>query len=93
MKSIYLYIIAFMAASFTLTACDKSDDNKPSQQQVQPPTSPDNPGGGGDDTPSGGDDNSGGGDDTPDDKPKTGIDDVHNEQTDQPAYVKASIDI
>lgn len=79
MKSNYLYIIvAFMAAAFSLTACDKSDDNQPSQQQEQPSPSPVNPSGGNDGT---------------DDTPQTGIDDVHNEQTDQPAYVKAAIDI
>ncbi len=87
MKSNYLYIIiAVIVTAFSLYSCDKSDDNQPSQQQEQPSPSPVNPSGGGDDNP-------GGGDDAPDDKPKTGIDDVHNEQTDQPAYVKASIDI
>ena len=85
MKSNYLYIIiAFMAATFTLTACEKSDDNQPAQQQVQPTPSPVNPDGGGD-NPSG--------DDNPEDTPQTSIDDIHNEKTDQPAYVKASIGI
>ena len=85
MKSNYLYIIiAFMAAAFTLTACEKSDDNQPAQQ-VQPTPSPVNPDVGGDDTP--------GGDNNPDGKSKTGIDDIHNSQTDQPAYTKAYIDI
>ena len=85
MKSNYLYIIiAFMAATFTLTACEKSDDNQPAQQQVQPTPSPVNPDGGGD-NPSG--------DDNPEDNPQTSIDDIHNEKTEQPAYVKASIDI
>ncbi len=81
MKSNYLYIIiAFMSAAFTLTACEKSDDNQPSQQQEQPSPSPVNPDGGG---------NNPGGDDTP----QADIDGIHNEKTDQPAYVKASIDI
>lgn len=88
MKSNYLnIIIAFMAAAFTLTACEKSDDNQPNPQQEQPSPSPVNPSGDGE-NPDGGGEESGG-----DDTPQADIDGIHNEQTDQPAYVKAFIDI